>query len=87
MEIFTTGYQWGAHMQYIGTYQIFHQEDQPIHMPPNTTLIEPPTVDEGQEAIWDGKNWKLVDIPGFIKPDEINPQEPTLNTEEPTSGA
>ena len=83
MEISTTGYQWGAHMQYIGTYQILHQEDQPIHMPPNTTLIEPPTIPEGQEAIWSGESWALVDIPGFIKLVEVKPVQPTP---EPTSG-
>ena len=85
MEISTTGYQWGAHMQYIGTYQILHQEDQPIHIPPNTTLVEPPIVPVGQEAIWDGEDWALVDLPGFVKPVEVTP-ELAQPTEEPASG-
>lgn len=81
MEISTTGYQWGAHMQYIGTYQILHQEDQPIHMPPNTTLIAPPIIPEGQEAIWDGEDWELVDLPGAVKPEVVEPVQEPVNGE------
>lgn len=81
MEVSTTGYQWGAYMQYIGTYQILHQEGQPIHTPPNTTLVAPPVVPVGQEAIWSGKDWALVDIPGFVK--SVEPAQPT---QEPTDG-
>jgi hypothetical protein len=29
-------------------------------MPPNTTLVAPPAIPEGKEALWGGKSWRLV---------------------------
>jgi len=82
MEISTTGYQWGTHNQYIGEYQIVHQEDQPIHMPPHTTLIAPPTIPEGQEAIWNGEAWTLTGP--AAEPEAV--EESAQTVEEPASG-
>jgi len=60
---FITGYQYGDKNQYIGEYQFPNNLDQDsIHMPLNTTLIEPP-VEAGKQAFWDGEKWNLQDIP------------------------
>jgi len=50
-----TGYQWGDDMSYIGTYQFVRNLDQmAVHMPPRTTLQEPPTgLVRGKEAAFD----------------------------------
>lgn len=50
-----TGYQWGDTGAFIGIYEFPNNLDQnKIHMPPKTTLIEPPSgIASGQEAAWD----------------------------------
>jgi len=61
-----TGYQWGEGFRYIGPYTFEKNGDQEaIHMPPNTTLIEPPEVPPGKYAVWmeAREQWVLHDIP------------------------
>ena len=59
-----TGYQWGRDNRYIGSYEFEKNGDQEaVHMPPKTTLIEPPQTQSGQYAQWDEerKRWLLRD--------------------------
>ncbi len=61
-EQMITGYQYGANGAFIGVY-IFHKnlDKEEIHMPPNTTLIEPLVVTIGKEAFWNGTKWDIRD--------------------------
>ena len=54
-EQFLTGYQWGADLSYIGSYQFPANMDQEaVHLPPNTTLQAPPAgLAVGKEAAFD----------------------------------
>ena len=62
MEILITGYQYSDTKRFTSVYKFPQHKDQdPIHLPPNTTLIVPPVMPEGKEALWDGKGWDLVD--------------------------
>lgn len=62
MEIMVKGYQYKSNNRYAGTYEFPQHKDQdPIHVPPNTTLVSPPTIPEGKEALWNGASWSLVD--------------------------
>ena len=58
------GYQYGVGNLYIGIYSFPKNQDQEkIHLPPNTVLESPPDIPEGQQAVWDGSVWKLQTIP------------------------
>lgn len=59
MAKFVTGYQYGANKQYIGEYEIPAYDEIDLVPPPNTTLVAPPAIPNGKEAIWGGKKWKL----------------------------
>jgi hypothetical protein len=61
MEIIITGYQYGSNKRFIGEYKFPQHKDHVIQVPPNTTLVAPPVIPEGKEALWDGKSWSLVD--------------------------
>ena len=63
-EYYINGYQWGAYGQFIGEYIFPANKDQyDIHMPPNTTLIEPPrNLPVDKEAAWDGEKWIIRDV-------------------------
>jgi hypothetical protein len=62
MEIMIKGYQYKSNNCYAGEYQFPQHKDQdPIHVPPNTTLIAPPKIPEGKDALWNGLSWSLVD--------------------------
>lgn len=62
MEIIVTGYQYKSNKRYGGVYEFPQHKDQdPIHMPPGTTLLAPPVIPVGKEALWDGESWSLVD--------------------------
>jgi hypothetical protein len=52
------GYQYGDGNVFIGTYVFEDNLDkEETHLPPRTTLIAPPSVPVGHEAVWDGFNW------------------------------
>jgi hypothetical protein len=62
METMIKGYQYKSNKRYSGIYEFPNNLDkEEIHMPPNTTLVAPPTIPAGKEALWDGKGWSLVD--------------------------
>lgn len=62
MEIIIKGYQYRSNNRYAGEYEFPQRKDQdPIHVPPNITLIAPPKIPEGKDALWDGTSWSLVD--------------------------
>ena len=62
MEIMIKGYQYKSNKRYSGIYEFPNNLDkEEIHMPPNTTLVAPPVIPEGKEALWDGIGWSLVD--------------------------
>jgi len=62
MEILITGYQYKSNNRYSGVYEFPQHKDQdPIHLPPNTTLVAPPALAENQDALWDGTAWSVVD--------------------------
>ena len=66
MEILITGYQYGDTKRFTSAYKFPQHEDQdPIHLPPNTTLIAPPALTENQDALWDGTAWSVVDKEAF----------------------
>lgn len=58
-EYYVKGYQWGQFGQFIGEYSFPANKDQhDIHLPPNTTLIEPPrNLPVDLEAAWNGETW------------------------------
>lgn len=59
-----TGYQYGVGNVFIGPYQFPKNLDQEtLHLPPNTTLIEPPAIPAGMLAVWDVSVWILKAIP------------------------
>ena len=62
MEILITGYQYKSNKRFGGVYEFpQHKDQEPIHLPPNTTLVAPPVIPEGKEALWNGDGWILVD--------------------------
>jgi len=62
METMIKGYQYKSNKRFGGDYEFPNNFDkEEIHMPPNTTLIAPPVIPEGKEALWDGTSWSLVD--------------------------
>ena len=75
MQIFVTGYQYGSRNQFIGQYLFETHADFEPHMPPNTVLVSPPEIPEGQEAIWMGEAWIVqakLEIPEAPKrPDPV----------------
>jgi hypothetical protein len=56
-----TGYQWGDDNRFIGTYVFPNNQDkEDIHLPPNTTLIAPPTeYPVGSVPCWNGESWVI----------------------------
>ena len=59
-----TGYQYGVGNVFIGPYHFSKNLDQEtLHLPPNTTLIEPPAIPDGKLAVWDSSGWILQAIP------------------------
>ena len=80
-EKLITGYQYGATNQFIGEYQIHNNQDKDeLHMPPNTTLVSPPFVPKGKQAIWNEKkqNWDLKNEPEFVKTKAIQEELPVI---------
>ena len=76
MEIIITGYQYKSNKRFSEIYEFPQHKDQdPIHMPPNTTLVAPPVIPAGKEALWDGTSWSLVD-------EEVMPVDPRSNPPE-----
>ena len=62
METMIKGYQYKSNKRFSGEYEFPNNLDkEEIHMPPNTTLVAPPVIPTGKEALWDGKGWSLVD--------------------------
>jgi hypothetical protein len=62
METMIKGYYYKSNKRYSGVYEFPNNLDkEEIHMPPNTTLVTPPVIPTGKEALWDGKVWSLVD--------------------------
>lgn len=62
METMIKSYQYKSNKRYSGIYEFPNNLDkEEIHIPPNTTLVAPPVIPEGKEALWDGKVWGLVD--------------------------
>ena len=62
MQTFVTGYQYGDKKQFIGQYIFETHGEFDVHMPPNTTLVEPPKdIPAGKEAIWMDTFWVLKD--------------------------
>ena len=62
METMIKGYQYKSNKRFSGDYEFPNNLDkEEIHMPPNTTLVAPPVIPVGKEAIWDGTSWSLVD--------------------------
>ena len=63
-EYYIKGYQWGAYGQFTGEYTFPANKDRyDIHMPPNTTLIEPPrNLPVDQEAAWNGVGWIVRNV-------------------------
>lgn len=61
-----TGFQWGDGNRFIGPYEFENNKDQEaIHLPPKTTLIEPPAPESGKVILWDvaRSRWFLQDLP------------------------
>ena len=67
-----TGYQWGDGGRYIGPYDFPNNTDKEhIHLPPRTTLKEPPAdVPAGHMIVWDAghDDWALVAAPAAAIP-------------------
>ncbi len=62
-----TGYQYGVGNVFIGPYQFPKNQDQEtLHLPPNTVLINPPDIPAGKQAVWDGSAWMLQAIPVLV---------------------
>jgi hypothetical protein len=62
MEIMIKGYQYKSNKRFSGEYEFPNNLDkEEVHIPPSTTLVAPPTIPVGKEALWDGKVWGLVD--------------------------
>lgn len=83
MENMIKGYQYRSNNRYGGVYEFPNNLDKvEIHMPPNTTLVAPPDIPEGKEALWDGKGWSLVDeeVMQSVVPEPVV-IEPIANTE------
>ena len=77
MEIMIKGYQYKSNKRYSGIYEFPNNLDkEEIHMPPNTTLVAPPVIPEGKEALWDGIGWSLVDEELAPVDSRSNPPEP-----------
>jgi hypothetical protein len=77
METMIKGYHYKSNKRFSGDYEFPNNLDkEEIHMPPNTTLVAPPTIPAGKEALWDGKGWSLVD-------EELPPVDPRSNPPEP----
>lgn len=84
-EYMVKGYQWGSHGQFIGEYNFPANKDQyAIHMPPNTTLIEPPrNLPVDQEAAWDGAKWVVRNVQLDWMPDMSSYGENFFGTQTP----
>ena len=68
------GYQWGDRNQFIGQYEIHTLKEDSLHLPPNTTLIVPPSsVPDNKEAIWNNEIWELKD-----KPEPLSVPQPII---------
>jgi len=62
MSEMIVGYQWGDNKAYMCTYSFPNNLDkEEIHLPPNTTLIAPPIVEDNKEAFWSGTKWDIRD--------------------------
>ena len=62
METMIKGYHYKSNKRFAGVYEFPNNLDkEEIHMPPNTTLVPPPVIPTGKEALWDGAGWSLVD--------------------------
>lgn len=56
-----TGYQWGDRGTFIGSYTFDNNGDQDkVHLPPRTTLIEPPAVAVDEEAVWEAARGRWI---------------------------
>jgi hypothetical protein len=78
MQTFVTGYQYGDRKQFIGQYVFETHGEFDVHMPPNTTLVEPPkSIPKGKEAIWMDTAWVLKDAP--LPP--VAPEVKTVRTD------
>ena len=76
------GYQFGEYNQFIGEYSFPNNMDKDeIHLPNNTTLVKPPKIKDGFEAIWNitDQKWYSKTKPSESVP-EITP-EPTKPSE------
>lgn len=64
MEEMLKGYQWMENKTFGCVYYFPNNKDkEAIHLPPNTTLKEPPSdIPAGQEAFWTGSDWALRTI-------------------------
>lgn len=62
-EEFILGYQWSPDDgKFIGEYRFPNNKDkEEIHMPPFTTLIEPPVVSKNSAPFWNGDSWYIVE--------------------------
>jgi hypothetical protein len=79
-EEFILGYQWSPEdKHFMGEYLFPNNRDKKeIHLPPNTTLIEPPICPKGYELFWDGEDWyiekKVIEHPPIKNYLEIIPE-------------
>lgn len=82
METMIKGYQWRTNMTFLDEYMFYtNSESTNVHLPPNTTLIPPPTTPEGCEAVWDGNKWFLrmhVPEPTLPPPIDLSEYGPAL---------
>ena len=65
MEEMITGYQWGDSGAFIGAYSFPNNKDKvAVHMPPRTTMIQPPIAPAGKEAAYNEQagEWYLRDV-------------------------
>lgn len=72
-----TGYQWGDDLRFIGPYTFDNNGDkEEIHLPPRTTLIEPPqNLPVDQEAAWEAgrSRWIVRNVAMSHLPDRERP--------------
>jgi hypothetical protein len=71
-----TGYQYGDHGTYIGTYSFQKNRDsEQVHCPPFTTLLAPPTnLAPDEETYFDGQQWQVRRLTLAWLPDRELPQ-------------
>ena len=74
MEEIITGYQYGPiNGEFRGIYEFPNNLDkEEIHMPPFTTLVAPPEVQEGMVACWNGTEW-IVKLDNNISSIKVKP--------------